>query len=127
MLTEAELREVFKQPAVREVACEVRGAPRLRVIPEVWRIQDTLAEIYPQVDEEQVPLSPNRLLQAYVFANPPLQRLIKVSQENFVVIFNRYTTFEDFKAEALTRISDFSHEFDVGTYQRVGLRSLRSG
>jgi uncharacterized protein (TIGR04255 family) len=120
--TEAELREVFKKPAVREVACEVRFVPRLRVIPEVWRIQDTLAEQYPHVDEEQVPVAANRLVQTYVFANAAQQRLIKVSQENFVAIYNKYTTFEDFKAEALMRISDFSRQFDVGTYQRVGLR-----
>jgi uncharacterized protein (TIGR04255 family) len=122
MLTEADLSEVFKKPAVREVACEVRFAPRLRVIPEVWRIQDTLAELYPQVGDEQVPSGPNRLVQAYVFADPQNRRLIKVSQENLVIIFNSYTNFEDFKEEALTRISDFSRQFDVGTFQRVGLR-----
>jgi len=126
VLTEAELLEVFKRPSVREVACEVRFAPRLRVIPEVWRMQDTLAEMYPQIDEEQVALTTSRILQAYVFANQSAGRLIKVSQENLVVIFNRYTTFEDFKTEALSRIADFSNEFDVGTYQRVGLRYVNN-
>jgi uncharacterized protein (TIGR04255 family) len=121
VITEAELSEVFKRPAVREVACEVRFAPRLRVIPEVWRIQDTLAELYPQVSEEPLP-SGNRVLQAYVFSDPANRRLIKVSQENIVIIFNSYTTFEDFKAEALTRILGFSRQFEVSTYQRVGLR-----
>jgi len=122
VLKEADFLEVFKQPAVREVACEVRFAPRLRVIPEVWRIQDTLADLYPQVAEEQVPFAANRFVPTYVFASPSDQRLIKVSQESFVVIYNKYTTFENFKAEALTRISDFSRQFDVNTYQRVGLR-----
>jgi len=38
------------------------------------------------------------------------------------VVLNRYSTFEDFKAEAVARIKDFSAQFDIGNYQRVGLR-----
>lgn len=122
MVSEEELQEIFKKPAVREVACEVRFAPRLRIVPEVWRIQDKLAESYPQVGEETVPQTDGRLLHTYVFANRSEQKLIKVSQENFVVVFNAYTTFEDFKAEVAARIQDFSKQFEVNTFQRMGLR-----
>lgn len=122
MVTEKELEEIFKKPAVREVACEVRFAPRLRIVPEVWRIQDKLAEAYPQVGEETVPQADGRLLGTYVFASRSDQRLIKVSQENFLVVFNTYTTFEDFKAEVTKRVQDFAKEFEVRTFHRMGLR-----
>jgi len=92
------------------------------VIPEVWRIQDRLAEDYPEVTEETSPQPDGRLVRAYVFSNPSSRRLIKASQENFVVVFNSYSTFEEFKAEAVTRTAEFSHQFEVTTYHRVGLR-----
>lgn len=122
MISQNEIDEVFRRPAVREVACEIRFAPRLRVVPEIWRVQDKLAEAYPQLGEEELSLPGLRPVRTYVFANPADQRMIKISQENCVVIFNRYTTFEDFKAEAVARISDFSRQFDIANYQRVGLR-----
>ena len=122
MVTKAELDEVFPNPSVREVAFEIRFAPRLRIRPEIWRIQEKLAETYPQIGEDNVPQAGGRTIDTYTFANPSLQRLVKVSQENFIVVFNRYTTFEDFKAEVIAQTLDFSKEFDVGTYTRVGLR-----
>lgn len=122
MVTQRELDELFPHPSVREVAFEVRFAPRLRIAPEVWRIQDSLAESYPSVSQEMQAQPDARLLQAYVFANPETRRSIKVSQENFVVIFNDYGSFEDFKQEALDRVSAFTGEFAIQNFQRVGLR-----
>jgi uncharacterized protein (TIGR04255 family) len=107
---------------VREVAFELRFAPRLRIAPEVWRIQDSLAEGYPAVSQEVQPQADGRLLQAYVFANPEEGRSIKVSQENFVAVFNQYGSFEEFKEEALLRTETFTREFSIQTFQRVGLR-----
>jgi uncharacterized protein (TIGR04255 family) len=122
VVLESELQEVFERPAVREVACEVRFTPRLRVNPEIWRVQDRLADEYPQVGEEETPQAEGRFLHTYVFSNPSTQRLIKVSQDSLVVVFNRYTTFEDFKAEAVAQVTKFSQEFDIRTYHRAGLR-----
>ena len=122
MISQAEIDEVFRKPAVREVACEIRFAPRLRIMPEIWRLQDRLAESYPQIGEERITLPEMGTIQSYVFASGQEQRTIKVSQETFVVIFNRYTTFEDFKTEAVARILDFSIQFEVANYHRVGLR-----
>jgi uncharacterized protein (TIGR04255 family) len=120
--TQQELDELFAHPSVREVAFEVRFAPRLRIAPEVWRIQDNLAESYPAVSQEVQVQPDGRPLQAYVFANPERHRSVKVSQENFVVIFNEYTSFEDFKQEALERVTAFTREFTIQNFQRVGLR-----
>lgn len=122
MITKGELEEIFPNPSVREVAFEVRFAPRLRVVPEIWRVQERLAETYTEVAEENAPQPDGRVLQVYVFSNPTARRLAKVSQENFVVIFNHYTSFEDFKGEALARVEDFASQFEVRTYHRVGLR-----
>jgi uncharacterized protein (TIGR04255 family) len=122
LVSEQELREIFPHPSVREVAFELRFAPRLRIVPEVWRIQDGLAESYPTVSQEVQAQTDARLLQCYVFANPEEGRSIKVSQENFVVIFNNYGSFEEFKEEALRRAEDFAGLFSIQTFQRVGLR-----
>ena len=122
MVSESELQEVFEKPAVKEVACEVRFTPRLRVNPEIWRVQDRLADEYPQVGEEEAPQAEGRFLHTYIFSNPSTQRLIKVSQENLVMVFNKYTTFEDFKAEVVVQLAKFSQEFEIGTYHRAGLR-----
>jgi uncharacterized protein (TIGR04255 family) len=122
VISEAELNEIFRSPAVREVALEIRFSPRLRIIPEVWRVQDRLSDSYPQVGEESTPQSDGRIIPTYVFANPLSRGIIKVSQENFLVAFNAYKSFEDFKAEVVMRVSDFSREFEVKTFQRVGLR-----
>lgn len=122
MLTERDLQEIFPHPSVREVAFELRFAPRLRIAPEVWRIQDRLASSYPLVSQEMQGQADGRVLQTYVFANPETRRSIKVSQENFVVVFNEYGNFEEFKEEALTRVDSFAREFNVEMFQRVGLR-----
>lgn len=122
VISEAELEEVFQKPAVKEVACEVRFTPRLRVNPEIWRVQDRLAEEYPQVGEEQSAQAEGRFLSTYVFSDPSTLRLIKVSQENFVVVFNKYITFEDFKAEVVRQVTKFAEDFEIRTYHRAGLR-----
>lgn len=122
MVTKEELDELFAQPSVREVAFEARFAPRLRIAPEVWRIQDSLAESFPVVTQEMQAQSDGRLLQTYVFASPEKRRSVKVSQENFVILFNEYRSFEEFKQEVLERTQAFAKEFNIQNFQRVGLR-----
>jgi len=122
VVTKQQLDELFAHPSVREVAFEVRFAPRLRIAPEVWRIQDSLAESYPAVSQEMQAQSDGRVLQAYVFADPEKRRAVKVSQENFVIVFNEYGSFEEFKKEALERTAAFAKEFTIQNFQRTGLR-----
>jgi uncharacterized protein (TIGR04255 family) len=120
--TTEELNEVFLRPAIREVAFEIRFAPRLRVGAELWRLQDQLAEEYPAVGTEAVFQPGGGMLSVNVFQNPTSGRVLKVSQENFVVAFTRYNCFEDFKTEALAKTQTFCSTFGVATATRVGLR-----
>ncbi|HEV7673281.1 MAG TPA: TIGR04255 family protein [Candidatus Angelobacter sp.] len=122
MISEKDLNEIFPHPAVREVACEIRFAPRLRIVPDIWRVQDKVASSYPQVGEEETRVGDSKPLRTFVFANPTEQRLIKVSQENFVFVTLQYRSYEELKAEALKRIDDFCQEFEINSLQRIGLR-----
>jgi uncharacterized protein (TIGR04255 family) len=124
--TEKEYAEIFPKPSVSEVACEIRFAPRLRVIPEIWRIQEELAESYPEVMEETITQADARLLQTFVFANSSVKKTIRVSQENFAFITNTYSSFEDFKSEGLARVFAFAEKFDVSSFKRVGLRYVNN-
>jgi len=124
--TEKEYAEIFRRPSISEVAFEIRFAPRLRVIPEIWRIQEELAESYPEVIEESVPQIDARLLQTFVFAKASAKRTIRISQENFVFITNVYRNFEEFKSEALARTSKFVQTFDISSFKRVGLRYVNN-
>ncbi len=121
VISEKEMLEIFPHPSVREVAFEVRFAPRLRITSEVWRIQDSLAESYPAVSQEMQALDEHQV-QAYVFGNPGTGSSIRVSQESFAVVFHQYDSFEEFKDEALRRTDAFAEKFGIQTFHRVGLR-----
>ena len=116
------MQEIFPYPSVREVAFELRFAPRLRITSEVWRIQDSLAESYPAVSQELLTLDTGRQVQAYVFGNSGTGSSIKVSQESFAVVFHQYDSFEEFKDEALRRTDAFADKFGIQTFHRAGLR-----
>jgi uncharacterized protein (TIGR04255 family) len=123
-ISEDQLREIFPCPAVKEVAFEIRFAPRFRIKEELWRFQDQIANDYPEVSEETLLQPDGRIVSANVFTNGTTQCVIKVSQENFVFAATRYTTYENFKAEALKRARDFAGTFEIGKFQRVGLRYI---
>lgn len=123
---EEALNEVFPRPPLREVAFEIRFAPRLRVNAELWKIQDKLVEEYPNVGSESV-LQPNGgVININLFQNSVTGRVIKVSQENFVLAFTRYNRFEDFKDEISKKVKQFCEEFDVTTLIRIGLRYVNN-
>ena len=121
--TKQQIDEVFSHPAIREVAFEIRFAARLRVNAELWKLQDQLVEQYPNTGTESA-MQPNAaILTVNVFQNALAGRVIKVSQENFVIAFTRYSRFEDFKEEVVNRTSTFCATFGVKSLTRVGLRS----
>ncbi len=121
------LDEVFPNPAVREVAFEIRFSPRLRVNAELWKLQEQLVNEYPNTVTESAVLQPgSAVLSVSVFQNPITGRLIKVSQENVVVAFTKYTCFEDFKAEVLDKAEKFCSTFQVERVTRVGLRYVNN-
>jgi uncharacterized protein (TIGR04255 family) len=116
------LDEVFQHPPIREVAFEIRFAPRLRINAELWKIQDAIVDEYPNVGSESLIQPSGGMIPVNIFQNHSVGRTIKVSQENFVLAFTRYTRFEDFKEEALKRIRQFCETFDVTSLLRIGLR-----
>jgi uncharacterized protein (TIGR04255 family) len=120
-----DLDEVFPYPPLTEVAFEIRFATRLRVNAELWKIQDEIVNDYPALTIEQV-LQREGVLSINVFQNPNAARAIKISQENFVVAFTRYTRFEDFKDEVIARTNRFCEKFDVSSLSRVGLRYVNN-
>jgi len=118
----AELDEVFPHPAIREVAFEIRFAPRLRVSAELWKLQDQLADHYPAVGTEPLFQPNGAMLNIHVFQNSHAARVIKVSHENFVIAFNKYSRFEDFKDEVIQKVSSFCTTFQITSLTRIGLR-----
>lgn len=122
VFTPDELEEVFPNPPLREVAFEIRFTPRLRVQAEIWRLQDQLVNRYPQVSAESA-IQPNgAVLNVSVFQDPEGGRVIKVSAQNFVIAFSRYTRFEEFKEEVCERMQQFCSTFGISSFTRLGLR-----
>jgi len=121
-----DLDEVFPNPPLREVAFEIRFATRLRVNAELWKIQDEIVNEYPTLAIEQALQPTGTVLPINVFQNPNAARAIKISQENFVVAFTRYTKFEDFKEEVIAKTNQFCEKFDVSSLLRVGLRYVNN-
>src|SRR6267142_1643371 len=116
-----DLNEVFPNPPIREVAFEIRFAPRLRINADIWQLQDRLVESYPNVSTESI-TQPTGLININVFQSPDTGRLIKISQQNCVVAFTRYARFEDFKEEVTQRIGMLCETFNITSFTRVGLR-----
>lgn len=125
-LPQKDLDEVFPHPPLREVAFEIRFAPRLRVNAELWKIQDEIVNEYPVLSIEQLLQSNGTISPINVFQNPNAARAIKISQENFVVAFTKYIRFEDFKEEVIRKTNQFAEKFDVSSLSRVGLRYVNN-
>jgi uncharacterized protein (TIGR04255 family) len=119
-----DLAEIFPRPAVKEVAFEVRFAPRFRIKEQMWRYQDIIANDYPVVSHENMLQSDGRVVVAYVFTNPTVGSVIKISESNFAVAVTKYATYENFKAEALARTNAFCRTFELRGFSRVGLRYI---
>src|SRR5262245_35959193 len=105
--TENELAEVFPRSPLREVVFEVRFKPNLRVLAEIWRLQETLESVYPTVRKESPWQPSGEALDVTVFQNPADSRVVSVWQLNFAIAFTQYGCFEDFKVEVLRQTTNF--------------------
>ncbi len=123
-ISEEDLKELFARPAVKEVAFEIRFAPRFRIKEQLWRFQDTIAADYPAISGENMLQPDGRIIGVHVFTSPSTQSVIKVSEGNFVVAATKYDTYESFKAEALARSREFCRIFELRAFHRVGLRYI---
>lgn len=123
-ISEEELREIFPHPAVKDVAFEIRFAPRFRINEQLWQFQDSIVNKYDSFSRENSLQADGRIIPVHVFTNNEASTLIKVSESNFVFAATQYITYELFKAEALKCVEEFCGIFNVATCQRVGLRYI---
>jgi uncharacterized protein (TIGR04255 family) len=123
-IAQKDLEEIFPRPAIREVAFEIRFSPRLRIREQLWQFQDSIANDYPEASEEQMLIHPDRLTPANVFTNNIDQRAIKISPENFVLSAVKYTTYEEFKSEVISRTEQFCRTYSINKFVRMGLRYI---
>jgi uncharacterized protein (TIGR04255 family) len=120
--TDEELSEVFPRPPLREVAFEVRFTTRLRIQAETWKLQERLLKKYPEVGKANNVQPNGSIVDVSVFHNTSDSRVIKITDQNFLIAFTRYTNFEDFRHEVITRTDEFCSVFGVDSFVRVGLR-----
>jgi uncharacterized protein (TIGR04255 family) len=121
-----DLNEVFPRNPLREVAFEIRFPVKLRVLRDVYLIQEELGAEYPRFERELIesPATSNSI--QYVFYNPARGRIVKIGEDRFAVIFTRYRTFEEFTAEVTSRVQRFCHDFEIGPLTRMGLRYINN-
>jgi uncharacterized protein (TIGR04255 family) len=81
---------------------------------------------YPVVGTESALQANGIMFSINVFQNPNSGRVVKVSRENFVVAFTKYSRFEDFKEEVIKRTDQFCQTFGVTALLRLGLRYVNN-
>lgn len=126
MIDQAALDEVFPNNPLKQVAFEVRYPFSLRVQRDICGVQELVVRDYPvfQVDEvEFIKDSPARL---HTFESQDRTQMLRVSEDRFIVVFTKYENFETFKSEALKRTEEFTTQFGITRYQRVGLRYVNN-
>lgn len=117
-----ELEEIFPNSPLREVAFEIRFAPKLRVAAELWRLQEQLSNQYPIVAKETEVQPNGSLVEFAAFQSTQNARVIKVSHQSFLIAFTHYTSFEEYKAEVIKQTDLFCETFDIDVFTRIGLR-----
>lgn len=113
--------EEFPNAPLVEVSYEMRFAPKLRVMAEIWKLQENLTSIYPEFGTENTIVG-NGLLTSHYFKTPDGENKVVASQSNFALILKRYPGFNHFLEEAVTRTEHFCSVFEIGQLLRVGLR-----
>jgi uncharacterized protein (TIGR04255 family) len=120
------LREVFPTNPLREVAFEVRFPVSLRILRDVFLLQEYLGSEYPHFEREVVQLSGNSTSLNYVFYNQSRGRIVKSGEDRFAVVFTRYKDFGEFRAEVTERVRHFCEMFNVNSLTRMGLRYINN-
>lgn len=124
--TPGALQEVFPTNPLREVAFEIRFPVNLKVLRDVFKIQEYLASEYPQFKREVTQLSDISTSVSYLFFDPLRGRIVKSSEDRFAVIFTRYKDFKEFQAEVKERVNSFCKLFSISSLSRMGLRYINN-
>jgi uncharacterized protein (TIGR04255 family) len=120
-VAQEELAEQFANAPLREVSCEIRFDPKLRIGSEIWRLQEALSSVYPTVGTEPT-LTSVGLVQGHFFLSTDGENRIVASQTNFGLIQKRYSGFDRFLGEVVSRCKHFCSLYDISSLTRVGLR-----
>ena len=123
---ETALREVFPTNPLKEVAFEVRFPVNLRVLRDVYLIQQSLGTEYPQFRREVLSLPDNSSTVSYIFFNPTKGRIVRTGEDRFAVIFTRYKDFGEFRTEVKERVQQFCDLFEIKSLTRMGLRYINN-
>lgn len=126
MIDQAALDEVFPVNPLREVAFEIRFPTNFRVLPDIYVAQRQFKSEYPLATREEGFLPTGAAVTNYQFSTPGKDRVIKIWEDRFAIIFPKYDTFESFKKEVLERTNLFCEEFQIDQLSRVGLRYVNN-
>lgn len=125
MIDQKALDEVFPNNPIQEVAFEIRFPHNLRVNRDICELQESLAQDYTDLSfgEES---SPTETVFTYHLISKRLGRTIKVSENRFAIILNKYTSFELFTQEVLKHTQQVCEIFRIKQITRAGLRYVNN-
>jgi len=122
---QAAIDEVFPNNPLREVAFEIRFPTNLRIMPNIWQVQEAWESEYPQVQREEIQFS-TLTSTNYTFTGSELGRVAKVGEDRLAIIFTQYENFESFSLEAIKKTQIFCEMFKIKLLTRVGLRYINN-
>jgi uncharacterized protein (TIGR04255 family) len=124
-ITKGLLEKVFPNAPLKEVAYEIRFAPRLRVQRDLADFQGEIVSDYPTYTNEAILLD-NDQVQGWRFTSDDRGRAVRVTERSFGFITNRYVSFEKYISELLRLQQTFTHIFEIQAVKRVGLRYVNN-
>ena len=124
MIDQSALDEIFPNNPLREVAFEIRFPMNLRVLRDVYEVQQFLRNEYSVVNREETitPTDPTTI--SYHFTDPNHKKTIKLNEDRLAIIHGGYESFEVFKTDILSKSNWFCDFFRLEQFLRVGLRYI---
>lgn len=126
LIDQAALEEVFPKNPLREVAFEVRYPFSLRIQRDVCEVQALVRSHYPNFRVEEIQPVEGSPAVLHTFQNADGTRLVRVSEDRFIIAFTEYNNFELFQAEAIGRTKELCNLFGIAKFSRVGLRYINN-
>jgi len=123
----------FAYPPLQEVAFEVSFLPKLKVFDNLSDFQETIANDYPHIGEEQVVSLPmplqvrdlaDRVKQRLVFENSSKTKMIRISVSSFNFVEKSYDSFTSFSKELKSLWRRFQNKMGDFSINRIGLRYI---
>ena len=126
MIDQAALDEVFPNNPLRQVSYEVRFRMNLRVLRDVYEVQQHLGSSFTEFGREEIQAPAVATTTNYVFSDLERGRVVKVGEDRLAVTYNKYEDYEQFSADALGVTGWFCGEFGIDRLTRLGLRYVNN-